>query len=119
MYEREYIDLKDVELMQLWVQSLLDAGYEFPSLIPTPATAPSNVVANRRDDTEVDDSNCKVSKSLTFWTSDLYMIGSRIDKPSLLSSLDQKVVLAGHKKQRSPYPFVLNMKGVYTQSPLL
>ena len=116
LYEREYIDLKDVELMQLWVQSLLNAGYEFPSLIPTPATAPSNVVTNRRDDTDIDDSNCKVSKSLTFWTSDLHD-GTRIDMPSALSSLGQKVVLAGHKKQSSPYPFVLNMKGisVYTK----
>ena len=110
LYERAYIDLQDVELMQLWVQSLLDAGYEFPSLVSSPATAPSNVVA-ARDDTEDDDSSCDEGKSLTFWTSDLHD-GSRIDMPSVLSSLGQKVILAGHKKDNSPYPYALKMKGI-------
>ena len=87
VYKRAYIDLQDVELMQLWVESLLDAGYEFISLVSSPATAPSNVVTARVD-TEDDESSYDEVKSLTLWTSDLHD-GSRIDMPSLLSSLGQ------------------------------
>ena len=120
LYEREYIDIKDVELMQLWVQSLLDAGYEFPSLVPTPATPPPKVVTTE-DNTEADDSSCEIKKSLTFWTSDLHD-GSRLDQSSLLSSRGQKVILAGSKKASSPYAYVLDMEGisVYTRlSPVI
>ena len=87
LYKHAYIDLQDVELMQLWVESLLDASYEFISLVSSPATAPSNVVTARVD-TEDDESSYDEVKSLTLWTSDLHD-GSRIDMPSLLSSLGQ------------------------------
>ena len=33
LYERQYIELDDVEVVQLWLQSLLDIGYPFPDLI--------------------------------------------------------------------------------------
>ena len=33
LYEREYIELEDVKFVQLWLQSLIDAGYEFPKLV--------------------------------------------------------------------------------------
>lgn len=32
MYERGYLDLRDVALVQAWLHSLLAAGYQFPSL---------------------------------------------------------------------------------------
>jgi len=32
-YNRKIIDIEDVFLMQLWLQTLLDIGYEFPSLV--------------------------------------------------------------------------------------
>ena len=32
LYERQYIELKDVELVQHWLQSLFQVGYTFPSL---------------------------------------------------------------------------------------
>ena len=33
LYERQYIELHDVELVQLWLQTLLDTGYPFPDLV--------------------------------------------------------------------------------------
>jgi hypothetical protein len=30
LYERSYIEIKDVELIQSWLLALVEAGYEFP-----------------------------------------------------------------------------------------
>lgn len=38
LYEHEYIDLPDVQAMQLWLLALRDVGYEFPAL-PTNSTS--------------------------------------------------------------------------------
>ena len=111
LYEHEYIELSDVELLQHWLQALLDSGYEFPSLVSTPATAPSKVNTDVSDDTKDDEDTCKISKSLTFWNSDLHD-GCRIDVPSTLSNLGQKVIIAGHKSRSSPYPYVFDMDGI-------
>lgn len=35
VYERGYIELPDVLLLQEWIQALLAHGYEFPDLIET------------------------------------------------------------------------------------
>ena len=32
MYERNYIHLKDVEMIQLWLTELRGMGYEFPAV---------------------------------------------------------------------------------------
>ena len=32
LYERTYIGVSDLELMQLWLQALVDIGYEFPEV---------------------------------------------------------------------------------------
>lgn len=33
VYERGYIELQDVHLMQQWILSLMAVGYEFPALV--------------------------------------------------------------------------------------
>ena len=33
LYEREYIELNDVHLVQLWLGALMESGYEFPTMI--------------------------------------------------------------------------------------
>ncbi len=40
LYERQYIEEYDVKVMQLWLQSLIDAGYRFPEVKDTPFTVP-------------------------------------------------------------------------------
>jgi hypothetical protein len=30
LYERSYIEMKDVELIQSWLLALVEAGYDFP-----------------------------------------------------------------------------------------
>ena len=35
LYERQYVELHDVELVQLWLKTLLDIGYPFPDLVDT------------------------------------------------------------------------------------
>ena len=42
LYERKYIDVKDVELVQLWLNSLIDIGFEFPTLEKMPAADEQN-----------------------------------------------------------------------------
>ena len=36
LYEHDYIGAKDVELVQLWLNSLIEIGFEFPSPVPLP-----------------------------------------------------------------------------------
>ena len=99
LYEREYIELEDVKLVQLWLQSLVDAGYEFPKLVD---------VESKKNDAyfyptvETNDSNSKdefeasITKTFTIWTSDLHT-GSRTDVPTLLTNLGQHVIKASHE----------------------
>ena len=108
MYEHAYIELHDVELIQLWLQALIDCGYKFPELITDKElvlqcpSVPSENIAKSESEEDVCD-----KRSLTFWTSDLHD-GSRMDMPSTLSSLGHKVIVAGSK----PYPSVHYTKGI-------
>lgn len=34
LYEREYLEVNDVQLVQYWIQALHDVGYKFPALAP-------------------------------------------------------------------------------------
>ena len=55
-------------------------------------------LVNSEQKQEKDDDICdrNLTKSLTFWTSDLHD-GTRIDIPSALVSMGHKVILAGNK----------------------
>ena len=111
LYERDYIDIKDVELVQLWIQTLLDVGYEFPSLTGDTISTklPLNTHVDIKENVAVNDV-CVTNRSLTFWTSDLHD-GCRVDTPTVLASLGHKVVISG-MKSTSAYPFVFIRNGI-------
>lgn len=117
LYERTYIEIRDVELMQLWLQSLLDIGYPFPTLkqhLPNAPQYPSVASVQTSDERK-----CKTG--LTFWTSELHD-GTRMDVPSALSAIGANVIMASHKGVQSPHPSALRKKGIsaYTNlSPVL
>ena len=109
LYEHEYIEILDVKIVQLWLQALIDAGYQFPELKMV-RNSPKHeiVVSSSRSEEEAE---CHEDKKLTFWTSDLHD-GSRLDLPSLLQSMGHKVVIAGIKQQASPFPYVFDRDGI-------
>ena len=114
LYEHNYIDVKDVELVQLWLNSLIDIGFEFPTLEKMPAAdeQKSQVTLLHQESEIISPSPemCKTDRSLSFWTSDLHD-GCRIDTPSVLASLGHKVTVSG-LKDSGPYPSVFKMKGI-------
>ena len=109
LYERQYIELKDVELVQHWLQSLFQAGYTFPALKYKSLPIPMYPQPIKRDNT--DDKSCETSQSLTFWTADRHP-GTRMDMPSVLGNLGHKVILAGHKGTYLKHPVVGKVRGV-------
>ena len=112
LYDEGYIEELDVEILQLWLQSLLDIGYKFPGVIPNQKFQQKYYPKNSGTKMEsINNGNCKLTTSLTFWTSDLHD-GTRIDMTSALSSMGHNVIVAGLKGYRSPYPYVFNMTGV-------
>lgn len=38
LYERDYVELLDVELTQAWFEALIDARYPFPAIVKTGAS---------------------------------------------------------------------------------
>ena len=84
LYEHEYIELNDVYSLQLWLKSLIDAGYDFPTITDTFIHKPIEHKGGEVDKIG-DDLHCEPKQSLTFWTSDLHD-GSRIDMPPTLVS---------------------------------
>ena len=115
LYEHQYIELEDIFLLQQWLQILVDIGYNFPDLSGTPSSwsslvTPHNTAKCKADDVE-DVNVCETATSLTFWTSDVHD-GTRIDLPTALASMGHKVILAGSKRWKTPYPFVMNMTGI-------
>ncbi len=108
LYEREYFELEDVKLVQLWLQTLIDIGYDFPELFDNQSSPTvSYALPHGSSHTDItDDEDCTFDEhGVTIWTSDLHD-GSRLDVPSLLASLGQNIILAGHKKTHTPYPEV-------------
>ena len=111
LYEHDYLKIHDVELVQLWIQSLLDVGYQFPVLkdrhSSVPTDAGKSMIMTREGDHDQEEGACEIKSSLTFWTSDLHD-GTRIDMPSVLANLGQNTIVSG-TKSNSPYPFVFKM----------
>ena len=109
LYEHDYIGAKDVELVQLWLNSLIAIGYEFP----TPEKMSSfqaHKTQNSRIQEQYDIDFSSSERPLSFWTSDLHD-GCRIDTPTVLASLGHNVTVSGLKTS-SPYPSVFKMKGI-------
>ncbi len=105
LYEHEYFELEDVKLVQLWLQTLVDIGYDFPQLVDNENSPIRRYpLPHSPSDTDTpDDEDCTFDQNrLTIWIHD----GSRLDVPSLLANLGQNIILAGHKKNDTPYPEV-------------
>ncbi len=113
LYEQQYIEAYDVEVVQLWLQSLLDAGYKFPDVKTATASVPVPMYPSLDTETTKDMEICTTDKRLTFWSFDVHD-GSRIDMPSLFARLGHKTVVAGINDNGSP--FVLEREGVSTYS---
>ena len=125
LYERNYIDIEDVHLVQLWIQTLLDVGYPFPSLTEKPDQASLKSKANEVSKNVLNDPAnkdlstgltenaseiCVKERSLTFWTSDLHK-GCQVDTPTVLTNLGHRIIISGPTKG-NPYPFVFKLKGI-------
>ena len=109
LYERKYVELHDVELIQLWLQTLIDVGYKFPDITdPNIYSAPYPEPPSGSKDTK---ETCTSSKHFKFWTSDRHD-GSRIDMPSVLASLGHEVIVAGNKENKSAYSYVFKRPGI-------
>ena len=115
LYKHQYLESKDITLLQRWLKSLVHVGYRFPELVngrapwSSPTPQPNKLVKRTDREGEFLDV-CETTASLTFWTSDLHD-GTRLDIPSALASMGHSVILAGHKQAASPYPFVFQRKG--------
>ena len=115
LYEREYVEFHDVELVQLWLQTLLEIGYKLPDVVDTVPSTPTYPVAQK---SKVKKENvCTTTKRYTFWTSDLHD-GPRIDTPTVLAGLGHTVYVAGTKSTHTPYPFVFKQEGIHVYTNL-
>ena len=94
LYEHQFIEVEDVTLVQHWLRSLLEAGYKFPDLKQQLKTIPTYPVPIKR--TKEINEECKTSRSLTFWITDLSH-SIQLDVSSILSQLGQSVILPDHK----------------------
>lgn len=122
LYEHDFFKLEDVKLVQLWLQTLINIGYNFPKLVenqdvPIPEYPPLHI--NSVDDMNKEDSHCTFDQHrVSFWTSDLHD-GTRLDIPTLLAGLGQNITLAGTKEAKIPYPDALK-RSVYSKlSPMV
>ncbi|XP_061179250.1 uncharacterized protein LOC133187875 isoform X2 [Saccostrea echinata] len=120
LYEWGFIQIGDINNIQLWLESITSIGYDLgynnrrasskspseftndigSSVLSRPTGIPENCVEMKRKNI-----------TATFWTSDLHD-GTRIDVPSLLSKLDQRIYIAGIKGEKSPYSEVFKSPGI-------
>ena len=123
LYEREYIEEADVKLVQQWLQFLIDVGYKFPLLkekqnrlsipsfpLPLNHTSPALTGEEVLDEAAVQ-SYCKSVPSLKFVIADRHT-GTRIDIPSVLSTVGQSVVVVNGKNIVNHHPNVFKLNGL-------
>ena len=111
LYERQYVELLDVQLVQLWLQTLLDIGYTFPDIVnDADLPTPSYPITLKSKKTK--DRVCTTTKRYTFWTSDLHD-GPRVDTPTVLASLGHTVYIAGAKSNHTPFPSVFEQDRIH------
>ena len=123
LYEREYIEEADVKLVQQWLQFLIDVGYKFPQIqkeviharipaFPTPLNhTSSNLNGEEILDEETVESYCKSAPSLKFVTGDRHT-GTRIDIPSVLSTVGQSVFVINDRYVQNQHPYAFDLQGV-------
>ena len=111
LYQRQYVELHDVELVQLWLHSLIQVGYEFPKIIENRFSFSKYPESSLYAKPKTTAATCDTTKSLKFWTSDLH-VGPRIDTPTVLTTLGHTVTLGGLKMDHTPYPSVLEQKDI-------
>ena len=110
MYERTYIEYDDVILLQLWLQGLIDIGYEFPPVVSENISyIPQYPDKENGKQSNTGSTACNIKVNRTFWLTDLH-IGSIAHFSSLLVSLKQNVTIAVNPKwiERNHYPMVYN-----------
>ena len=124
LYEREYIEEADVKLVQQWLQFLIDVGYKFPLVkeeqstrvlipsfpLPLNHTSPDLTGEEVLDEAAIK-SYCKSIPSLKFVTADRHT-GTRIDIPSVLSTVRQSVVVVDGRNGYNWYPNVFKLNGI-------
>ena len=134
LYERGFVEVEDVYLVQRWIKALMDVGYKFPktrhhrrfkgSVERAKISGIGKTVQELSKaylDKLYQNSNHKTSTclfndadkgaTLTFGNSDLHT-GPRSDLSSLLSHLGQKIVLMGFKGNETNYPEIYKLKSV-------
>ena len=116
MYERDYIEIEDVYLVQKWLKTLLEIGYKFPQLGSEVYESYHKSIASdwnpcysvaEQKNPEDDDNNIR----LTFATADLHD-GCLADQVSVLSHLKQNVLQMSIKGPIQTFPSVNRMPGV-------
>ena len=139
LYERGFVEIEDVYLVQRWLKALRDVGYKFPKTKETAFKGSDEQLRVAGVGKTVQDlskayldnlygnasyvtSTCVINhadneNSLTFGNSDLHT-GPRADLSSLLSHLGQKIVLMGFKGNETNYPeiYQLNSVKIYDRS---
>ena len=134
LYERGFVEIEDVYLVQRWLKALIDIGYKFPNTRNTHiikkkeskriATAGKTVqelsriyIQNFYQNSSYQTSTCIQNRAdsegepLIFANSDLHS-GPRADLASLLPHLGQKIILMGPKSNTTNYPEIYENKGV-------
>lgn len=124
IYERGFIEIQDVFLVQKWIKALKSIGYIFPESSASAddvrltvdrkmlieAGTPLNEM-NEKLIKKLNSNACTDSPQLTFGLSDIHE-GPRADIPSILTHLGQRVVMMGEKGNVTNYPEVLNNPNV-------
>ncbi len=94
LYERQYIEKEDVDLVQSWLSSLIKSGYKFPAVSKTTKSVQKYPKITK--DIQSSDSTCLPPKPLRFWTADVHD-SSRMTVPTILATQNHEVYLAGSK----------------------
>ena len=123
LYERDYIAEEDVKLVQLWLQFLVDVGYEFPlieegqnsvsvSLFPNPSNYTLPEINGEEVLTEETvKSYCKSVPSLKIVTGDRH-VATRVDIPTVLASVGQSAIVINEKRFGSYHSHAFELKNV-------
>ena len=88
LYEREYIEKEDVINMQLWIETLIKIGYQFPQI---KSTSNSHSVA------------LKSSKIISISVSDILKVRSRISKIGHSINLKDRTYLLEDENERCSF----------------
>ena len=136
LVQNQFVDHEDVNMVKLWFQSLTKAGYILPVLtntnISNPVYSTDQILDShvdelfpvdtkmkrytvRKNTPEYNDEVCWMNSkanSLTFWNSDIHF-ASRLDQPTMLGELGQRVIITLGQKGGYRNPFVWTLKGIY------